>query len=99
MKIKKGDNIIIRIGKDKGKKGKVTRAFPATNKVIIEGLNLSKKHIRPRRQGEKGSIIEIAMPLQASNVALVEGGKAVRVGYKMVDGKKVRISRQSQKEI
>lgn len=68
MKIKKGDNVIIMTGKDKGKKGKVVRALPKLEKVVVEGLNISKKHQRPRKSGEKGSIIEIAMPIHVSNV-------------------------------
>ena len=68
MKIKKGDNVIILAGKDKGKKGKVQRALPKLNKVVVEGLNIVKKHQRPRKSNEKGSIIEVAMPINVSNV-------------------------------
>ncbi len=68
MKVKKGDNVTIIAGKDKGKKGKIVRAIPKLNKVIVEGANMLKKHQRPRRTGEKGSIIEVAMPLHVSNV-------------------------------
>jgi large subunit ribosomal protein L24 len=63
MKLKKGDNVILIKGKDKGKKGKITKAIPKENKVIVEGLNMFKKHMRPRRQGEKGSTVSIAMPI------------------------------------
>jgi large subunit ribosomal protein L24 len=69
MKIKKGDNVIILAGKDKGKKGKVVKSLPKENKVIVEGLNLTKRHQKPRRSGEQGSIIDRAMPIHASNVA------------------------------
>ena len=68
MKLKKGDNIIIIAGKDKGKKGKIIRVLVQKNKVIIEGANMMKKHQRPRKSGEKGSMVNIAMPLHASNV-------------------------------
>lgn len=68
MKIKKGDNIIIITGKDKGKKGKITRVLVKENKVIVEGANMSKKHQRPRKSGEKGTIINIATPIHTSNV-------------------------------
>ena len=68
MKLKKNDNIIVIAGKDKGKKGKIVRAMPAENKVIVEGLNMMKKHQRPRKSGEKGSMVNIAMPIHASNV-------------------------------
>ena len=67
-KIKKGDNVIIITGKDKGKKGKILKVLVSENKVIIEGANMMKKHQRPRKSGEKGSIKDIEMPLDASNV-------------------------------
>ena len=72
MKIKKGDNVIILTGKDKGKKGKVVRALPKENKKVLEGLNILKRHQRPRKSGEKGTIISMAMPLNVSNVKKVE---------------------------
>ncbi len=68
MKIKKGDNVKIITGKDKGKSGKIVHVLVKKNKVIIEGANMMKKHQRPRKSGEKGSIINIAMPIDASNV-------------------------------
>ncbi|MEK7459822.1 MAG: 50S ribosomal protein L24 [Patescibacteria group bacterium] len=68
MKIKKGDNVNIIAGKEKGKKGKVIRALPKENKVVIEGLNMLKKHKKPRKSGEKGSVISVAMPIHVSNV-------------------------------
>lgn len=68
MKIKKGDNIIVLAGKDKGKKGKVALALPKKDKVVVEGINMVKKHQRPRKSGEKGSIIDKAMPIHVSNV-------------------------------
>ncbi len=68
MQIKKGDNVIIITGKDKGKKGKVARVFPSTNKVIVEGANMMKKHQRPMKSGEKGSMKDKEMPMDASNV-------------------------------
>jgi large subunit ribosomal protein L24 len=72
MKIKKGDNVIVLAGKDKGKKGKVLKAMPRENKVVVEGINVSKKHQRARRQNEKGTIIDIAMPIHVSNVKKAE---------------------------
>jgi len=68
MKLKKGDNVKIITGKDKGKSGKIVRALPKENKVIVEGLNMMKKHQRPRKSGEKGSMVNIAMPIHVSNV-------------------------------
>ena len=68
MKIKKGDNIKVITGKDKGKSGKIVRVLVKENKVIVEGLNMMKKHQRPRKSGEKGSMMNVAMPIHASNV-------------------------------
>ena len=68
MKIKKGDSVKIITGKDKGKSGKVVRVLAAENKVIVEGANMSKRHQRPRKSGEKGSMKNIEMPIHASNV-------------------------------
>jgi len=68
MKIKKGDNVILITGKDKGKKGKITKVLVQKNKVIVEGANMMKKHQKPRKSGEKGSMLNIAMPVDASNV-------------------------------
>jgi large subunit ribosomal protein L24 len=72
MKIKKDDKVIIIAGKDKGKSGKIVRVFPKTNKVIVEGFNMMKKHQRPRKSGEKGSMVNMAMPINASNVKKAE---------------------------
>ena len=68
QKIKKGDDVIVITGKDKGKKGKIVRVLVKENKVIVEGFNLMKKHQRPRKSNEKGSMIDIAMPIHISNV-------------------------------
>ena len=68
MKIKKGDNVKVITGKDKGKSGKIVRVLAKENKVIIEGLNMMKKHQRPKKSGEKGTKIDIPMPIHASNV-------------------------------
>lgn len=69
MHIKKGDNVVILSGDDKGKTGKVVKAFPARGMVLIEGINVVKRHQRPRRQGQKGQIVDMAMPIRASKVA------------------------------
>ena len=101
MKLKKGDNVIIVTGKDKGKKGKIVRILNKTNKVLVEGLNMTKKHQRPRKSGEKGQILSIAMPLAASNVMVLDpkGGKPTRIGKKKVGGKMVRVASGSKQEI
>lgn len=72
MKIKKGDNVKVITGKDKGKSGKVVRVLVKENKVIVDSLNMMKKHQRPRKSGEKGSMMNIAMPIHVSNVKKVE---------------------------
>ena len=72
MKLKKGDNVIVITGKDKGKKGKIVTVLVEKNRIIVEGINMMKKHQRPRKSGEKGSRIDIAMPIHASNVKKVD---------------------------
>ncbi|GHO44055.1 50S ribosomal protein L24 [Ktedonospora formicarum] len=83
MNIKKGDTVLIITGKDKGKEGTVSRALPQVNKVIVEGLNIAKKHVRPQGQTRQGGIIEKAMPLHVSNVMLkcTECNEPTRVGH------------------
>jgi large subunit ribosomal protein L24 len=101
MKIKKGDNVIVLAGKSRGVKGKVARALPSDNKVIVEGANMAKRRQKPRKQGEKGQVLERAMPIAISNVALFCSacGKGVRVGYKISGENKVRICRGCEREI
>ena len=72
MHVKKGDNVIILSGDDKGKTGKIVKAFPAEGKVLIEGMNTVKKHERSRKEGQKGQVVERAMPIHASKVMKVE---------------------------
>lgn len=71
MHVKKGDNVIVLSGKDRGKKGKVVKSLPKLGKVIVEGVNVTKKHQRPRRSGEKGTTLEVSMPIHISNVKKV----------------------------
>ncbi len=101
MKLKKGDNVIIVTGKDKGKKGKIVRVLVEKNKVVVEGANMMKKHQRPRKSGEKGSMIDISMPMSASNVMIADPktGKPSRLGKKKVGDKMVRIARKSNQEV
>ena len=92
MKIKTGDNVIVISGQDKGKKGKVLKALPKKNQVVVEGVRPANKNIKPNQNNNKGYVKDINLPLDASNVALLDSkGKASRVGYKVVDGKKVRV--------
>lgn len=101
MKLKKGDNIIVIAGKDKGKEGKIVTVLVDKNKVVVEGINMMKKHQRPRKSGEKGSKINIAMPMHSSNVQILDPktGLRTRIGKKKVEGKMVRITKKSGQEI
>jgi len=101
MKIKKGDTVLIITGKDRGRKGKVLQVFPKEQKVIVEGINLRKKHMKPKKSGEKGQIIEMPAPFSVSNLKLIcpKCGKAVRIGYKKEGKRKYRICKKCDKEI
>ena len=105
MKIKKGDEVVVIAGRDRGVKGKVISADPATNKVVVEGVNRVKKHNRvtaTQRGAKSGGIETIEAAISASNVMVIDGeGKATRVGYRKDDesGKNVRTSRRSGKDL
>ena len=99
MKIKKGDNVIVITGKDKGTTGKVIAAYPKDGIVLVEGVNIHKKHQRATKSGSKGQIIDKAMPINVSNVMINEDGKRARVGRKLIGGKSVRVSKKTGKEI
>ena len=101
FKLKKGDEVIVLTGKDKGKKGKIVRVIPSTSKVIVTDINKYKKHQKPGNN-EPGGIVEKDMPIHISNVAFYDSkaNKGVRVGYSISkDGKKIRINKKSGKEI
>ena|SRR3972149_599973 len=101
MKIKKGDNVKILIGKDKGKTGQVERIYPVWEKVLVAGVNEFKRHIKSRARNQKSEIVTITKPLPVSNVALIctRCKRPTRVGYKEAKGNKVRICRKCGKEI
>ncbi len=101
MKIKKGDTVKMITGKDLGKTGKVIKSFPSENKVSVEGLNIVKKHSKPRRQGEKGQIIEIPRKVNVSNVIFVcpKCGKGTRLGYRIVKDEKYRMCKKCGAEV
>ena len=101
MKIKKNDNVIVIAGKDKGKTGKISTVLVKENKIVIDGLNMVKKHQRARKSGEKGTTISISLPMNASNVMIVDPktGKPSKIGSKIVAGKNVRIAKKSGQEI
>lgn len=97
MKIKKGDEVIVIAGKDKGRKGTILKAIPTANRVVIGGVNVVKRHTKADRENPNGGIIPKELSIHVSNVALADpkDGKPTRVGYKTDDGKKVRIARKS----
>ena len=103
MKIKKGDTVVVIAGKDKGARGKVIHAYPATDRVLVEGVNRIKKHTRisqNQRGAQSGGIITQEASIHISNVMLVVDGKPTRVGKKVTDdGKRIRVSRRTGKEI
>lgn len=99
MRIKTGDDVIVLSGKNKGQSGRVERVMPKLGMVKVKDVNVVKRHMKPRKQGEKGVIVEINKPIPASAVALVVDGKATRVRYEVKDKRKVRISVKTGKEI
>jgi large subunit ribosomal protein L24 len=101
MKIKKNDQILIISGKDRGKQAKVLRVFPDDSRLVAEGINLRKKHIKPKKSGEKGQVVHVPGPFDVSNAKLVcpKCGKPARIGCKMVEKKKYRICKKCGQEI
>lgn len=101
MKLKKGDKVIVIAGSDKGKEGVIQVVYPKLNRVVVEGINVHKKHQKPTQQTPEGSVIDIYVPIDASNVMLVDPKtkKGTRVGYTVEKDKKVRISKASKSKI
>ena len=99
FKIKKGDNVKVIAGKDKDKEGKVLFVDQKNGKVTVEGVNVVSKHAKPSAANQNGGIIQKEAPIDASNVMLVFDGKATRVGFKVENGKKVRIAKSTGKVI
>jgi len=101
MKIKKNDTILVITGKDKGKKGKVLKAFPRQGKVIVDGVNIVKKHRRPKSEKEKGQVVAMPKPIDSSNLKLVcpKCSQATRVGYKINKKEKSRICKKCKQEV
>lgn len=101
LKLKKGDQVVVITGKDKGKTGEISRVIPADNKVVVSGINMMTKHKKPT-QFSQGGLEKIEAPIHVSNVALADpkSGKATRVGFKdLKDGQKVRIAKKSGETI
>ena len=101
MKIKKNDTVLIISGKDKGKKAKVLEAFPRQSKIMVEGVNIVKKHRRPKSEKEKGQVVELAKPIDTSNVKLVcpKCNQATRIGYRLTEKGKYRICKKCEQEV
>lgn len=101
MKLQKGDEVKIQIGKDKGKSGKITRVFTKENKVTVEGLNQYKRHVKAKMQGQKSEIVTITKPFAAARVALIcpHCKKQTRIGYMVERSEKLRICKKCNKKI
>lgn len=99
--VKKGDLVCVISGKDKGEKGKVTKVFPKTGKIVVEGINLVTKRIKPNQMNTQGGVVQKPAPMHSCKVMLFDesAGKPTRIGYKIENGTKVRISKVSGKEI
>ena len=97
MHVKRGDKVQVMTGKDKGKQGVVLTAMPKKDRVIVEGVNMIKKHSKPSQLNPQGGIVEKEAPIHVSNVMLIDPktGNPTRVGFTVVDGKKVRIAKKS----
>ena len=95
MHVKKGDKVIVISGKDKGKTGAILAAYPKESRVLVEGVNIVKKHSKPSQENPQGGIISQEAPIHVSNVMPIDPktGNPTRVGYKTVDGKKVRVAK------
>jgi len=101
MKIRKNDQVLIISGKDRGRKGRVIEVLPKERRIVVEGINLRKKHIKPKRSGEKGQIVEVPVSLDVSNTKFIcqKCKKTARVGYKIEGKKKYRICKKCGEEI
>lgn len=101
MKIKTNDSVKIKSGKDRGKEGKVIQVFPSADRLVVEGVNVMKKHMRPRKRGDKGQIIELFAPLAVGAVMLIcpKCGKPTRVGYRLEAGAKKRVCKKCREII
>ena len=100
LKIKKGDKVVILSGKDKGKTGEVTKAFPKDSKVIVSGVNVATRHRKATQQNPQGGLDRFEAPLHVSNVAIATAdGKPTRVRFETQDGKKVRVAVKTGEKI
>ena len=96
MRIKKGDTVKVLSGNDKGKTGEVLNVIPKTNKIIVKGVNIRKRHVKPRKQGEEGGIISVECSIHSAKVNVVcpKCGKKKKIGYKEEKGEKIRVCKK-----
>ena len=102
IRLKKGDTVVVRSGKYKGKTGKITAVHPAENKVTVEGINVVKKHVKPNTAHPQGGIVDVTKPILVSKVGIMDptSKKPTRIGYTVdKDGKKARVYKSNGKEI
>ncbi|OGZ18779.1 MAG: 50S ribosomal protein L24 [Candidatus Nealsonbacteria bacterium RBG_13_42_11] len=101
MKLKKNDQVLIMSGKDRGKKGKILQVFPKEHRILVEGINLRKKHQKPKKSGEKGQIISMPGHISASAAKLIcpKCGKPTRVGHQILKENKIRICKKCNQEV
>lgn len=101
MEIKSNDTVLIIAGKDKGKSGKVNEVFPKNNRIIVDGLNIIKKHVKPKKEGEKGQRVEVSRSINVSNVKLIcpKCKQATRIGHRILDNSKTRICKKCFQEV
>lgn len=101
IRIKKGDTVIVNSGKDKGKQGKVDKVYPKSGKVIVSGINITKKHLKPSRKSPHGGIIDKLAPIDYSNVNIIcpRCSKPSKISYKSTEGKKIRICRKCKESL
>ncbi len=101
MKLKKGDTVLIISGKDKGRTAKILKSLVKERMILVDGINLKKKHVKPRKEGEKGQLVSVSAPINASNVKFLcpKCAKATRVGYRIEKDKKFRICKKCQSQV
>lgn len=101
MKLKKGDTVLVIAGKDRGRAAKIIKSIPKEGRILVEGINLKSRHVRPKRQGEKGQVVKLPASFSASNVKFIcpQCGKASRLGYTIAGGKKSRFCKKCNAEV
>ena len=101
MKLKKGDKVRVMAGKDQGKEAKIERIFPKDNRVVLPGINMSKRHLKSKGEGKPGGIIDVNRPIPVDKVSFIclKCSEPTRIGFKFINDKKVRICRKCVQEI